>query len=159
VRPWVLPLLVLAACGGPVTEPPVTPPSAEALGAPPVTAPPRAEPPQAEPSAAALAAARVRVEIVENLDSELRAVLSTEARRFRTCYAQALDRNPDLTGTMSLDVHLTEGRPTDAAAIQVDETGDWRLVACVEDAVRDWAVPGAADEELAFVLRFSSRTG
>jgi hypothetical protein len=153
VRSWVLPLLVLAACGGPASDAPTLPPSGEAA------APIMSEPPEAEPSAAALAAARVRVEIVENLDSELRAVLSTEARRFRTCYAQALDRNPELTGTMSLDVHLTEGRPTDNAAIQVDETGDWRLVACVEDAVRDWAVPGAADEELAFVLRFSSRAG
>lgn len=152
MRTLALPLLVLGACGVPVSVAPTLPP-AVSVSAPVVEAP------VAEPSAAALAAASVRVEIVENIDSEMRAVLSTEARRFRTCYAQALDRNPELAGSMSLDVHLAEGRPTEDAAIQVDETGDWRLVACVEDAVGEWAVPGAADEKLAFVLRFSSRAG
>lgn len=155
VRSWVLPLMMLAACGGPASEAPVLPVAhdlpTDDFGA--------MEPDEGPPSAAALAAARVEVEILENLDMELRAVLSTEARHFRRCYARALDRNPELTGSMTLDVRLSEGRPAEGSAIQLDETGDWRLVSCVEEAVRNWAVPGAREEELAFVLEFSSRPG
>jgi hypothetical protein len=155
VRSWALPLMLLVACGGPASEVPPLP-VAHDLPAEPLI---EAGPEEAPPSAAALAAARVQVEIIENLDAELRAVLSSEARRFKQCYAQALDRNPELTGSMTLDVRLTEGRPAERSAIQLDETGDWRLVACVEEAVRDWAVPGADEEELAFVLEFSKRAG
>ncbi|MEC8423965.1 MAG: hypothetical protein VX000_09320 [Myxococcota bacterium] len=158
MRSRTLPPLGLAACGGSVREPPALPPALPFVASP---SPGLDAAPSTSdgPSTAALAAAGVRVEIGENLDSEMRAVLSSEARRFRTCYAKALDRNPDLRGSMSLDVRLREGRPTDGAAIRVDETGDWRLVACIEDAVRDWAVPGAVEAKLAFVLRFSRRTG
>ena len=172
VQSWtsLMVMVMVMACGGPSSDTPsVTPPPAAVSTSPATVVPassvlllPVPSLPNVvreAPSAAALAAARVRVEIAENLDSKIRAVLSSEARRFRTCYAQALERNPDLTGTMTLDVHLDEGRPTEKAAIQVDETGDWRLVSCVEKAVRDWAVPGGQDAQIAFVLRFSTRTG
>ena len=111
----------------------------------------------AHPTSRPSAAARVRVNILENLDAEMRAVLSTEARHFRQCYARALDRNPELAGSMTVDINLEAGRPERGSAIQVDDTGDWRLVACVEDAVKDWAVPGDRAEKVAFVLEFSSR--
>lgn len=150
---WALPLLMMTvACGGPAANSNALPVAAD-LPDEPVVESVDAEPPSEE----ALAAARVRVNILENLDAEMRAVLSTEARHFRQCYARALDRNPELAGSMTVDINLEAGRPERGSAIQVDDTGDWRLVACVEDAVKDWAVPGDRAEKVAFVLEFSSR--
>jgi len=152
---WALPMMMTVACGGPMAESTALPVAVD-LPAEPAT---MEHVDEAAPSDAALSAARVRVKILENLDAEMRAVLSTEARQFKECYARALDRNPELAGSMTVDVALERGRPSGDSAIQVDDTGDWRLVACVEQAVQHWAVPGARAEQVAFVLEFSSRRG
>ena len=157
MKRWMIPLLPMVACGGKAVSP------APSFGvesaqsseeAPTAMAAPQASP---APSPESLSAARVRVELGSSLDASMRAVLSTEAKHFRACYASALDRNPVLHGEMAFDVSLSDGRPETERAVTVDGVGDWRLAACVERAVQNWAVPGADDQTLAFVVTFSTR--
>ena len=99
----------------------------------------------------------MRVELDTYVDADLRALISTEARQFRTCYARALGRNPDVNGSMTVQMSLEGGRPAAESSVAVDGTGDWRFVECVEEALGLWAVPGGHDGEVAFTLQFSRR--
>ncbi len=157
MRHVLLSTVALVACAGGsaqqvdrVTAPP-------GAAGPPASLPAPVAPASEGPSDADLARATVQVELGTYAPADLRAVLSTEARRFKSCYAEALGRNPDIDGSMALTVRLTDGRPQRDDAVDVDATGDWRLVSCVEAAVQEWVVPGAPTEELAFTLRFRAR--
>lgn len=157
MRHVLLSTVALVACAGGsaqqvdrVTAPP-------GAAGPPASLPAPDAPASEGPHPDDLARARVQVELETYAPADLRAVLSAEARRFKSCYAEALGRNPDVDGSMALTVQLTEGRPQKDDAVSIDATGDWRLVSCVEAVVQEWVVPGAPDAELAFTLQFSAR--
>ena len=154
---WMIPLLPMVACGGKTISPAPSFGGENATPAEETSTETVAAEASPAPSPESLSAARIQVELGTSLDASMRAVLSTEAKHFRACYASALDRNPILHGEMTFDVSLSDGRPETERAVTVDGVGDWRLAACVERAVQNWAVPGAGDQTLAFVVTFSTR--
>jgi hypothetical protein len=71
-----------------------------------------------------------------------RLAISDQAADVRRCYQQALSRVPGLSGELTVALEIGHGGHT-RGDVLIDDTGDWRLLSCVNDATARWLVPDA----------------
>lgn len=119
------------------------------FGAP---SPPAPEAAKVVPQALAqLPPARVRVELKSSASANATLALSQQSRELARCYQQALTRLPDLEGTLSIQLQIQPDGHTQGE-VQIDRTGDWRLVSCVQEELGDWIIPPDTARRLRFDL-------
>lgn len=96
--------------------------------------------PAADPT---LQTAHVNVRLDRAAPPRTQLAISDQAADVRRCYQRALSRVPDLRGELTVALDIGQGGRTHGEVL-VDDTGDWRLVSCVNDATARWLVPDAA---------------
>jgi outer membrane biosynthesis protein TonB len=140
-------LLLVPACGtkrsAPQPAAPQTPapPAFDAQPAPPATATaPLAAPPASPPPAAAAPVCAVAPVAVEAEGEAMRAVLRGQVGSIQRCYEKALQRDPNLAGTLEITVAL-DARGA-VGSVKVGGTlGSAEVDTCIEAAVRPLCFP------------------
>lgn len=81
--------------------------------------------------------------------------LSSQARDLRSCFSSALVRHPDLSGTVTVSLVVSDDGHIDGQ-IEVDEVGDGAFHSCANEAIASWVMPPAAADALRFEARFAA---
>lgn len=90
----------------------------------------------------ALPSVRMKVRLDGAVAPRTTLAISDQADDVRRCYQRAFSRIPDLAGELTVSLDVGQGGRTHGEVL-VDDTGDWQLVSCVNDATAHWLVPDA----------------
>ena len=112
-------------------------------------------PAHAEASSVVGPAASLALEVFGAVTPAAAHALSSQARDLRSCFSSALVRHPDLSGTVTVSLVVSEDGHIDGE-IEVDEVGDGAFHSCANDAIASWVMPPAAADALRFEARFAA---
>jgi hypothetical protein len=87
-----------------------------------------------------------------DIDKEvIRRIVRQHLNEVRSCYNQALSRNPNLEGRVVVQFTITDVGSVPKAIVQENATKDSSVARCIADAVERWTFPRGGKSGIALV--------